>query len=93
MVPTLLHKDAYLLILRLADVVDDTVTFTKIIWNELLEKNDSESTMLRFTTHVKASKVLLNLLAPQKRSTFLTKVSGGRDGGHLLLYCMVGRGG
>lgn len=73
-VPTLLHKDAYLVILRLADVVDDTVTFSKIIWNELLEKNESEATMLRFATHVKASKVLLNLLAPTKRTTFLTKV-------------------
>ena len=75
--PTLLHKDAYLFILRLADVVDDTVAFTKTVWNELLEKNETEASMLRFATHVKASKILLLLLAPTKRTTFLTKVRLG----------------
>ncbi len=73
MVPTLLHKDAYLFILRLADVMDDTVAFHKAVWQELLERDESEATMLRFATHVKASKVLLSLLAPAKRTTFLTK--------------------
>ncbi len=72
-VPTLLHKDAYLFILRLSDVVDDTVTFSKAVWNELLEKNATEESMLRFATHVKASKILLLLLAPTKRNTFLMK--------------------
>jgi len=72
-VPTLLHKDAYLFLLRLADVVDDTVTFNKAVWAELLEKDEKEGAMLRFVTHVKASKLLLCLLAPTKRNTFLMK--------------------
>ncbi|TFJ82621.1 hypothetical protein NSK_006045 [Nannochloropsis salina CCMP1776] len=72
-VPTLLHKDAYLLILRLADVIDDTVAFNKAVWQELLERNAVEESMLRLATHVKASKVLLCLLAPEKRGTFLMK--------------------
>jgi len=72
-IPTLLHKDAYLFLLRLADVVDDTVTFNKVIWTELLEKDEKEAAMLRFVTHVKASKLLLCLLAPTKRDTFLMK--------------------
>lgn len=73
MVPTLLHKDAYLFILRLSDVMDDTVAFSKAIWSELLERDATEATMLRFATHIKAAKVLLSLLAPAKRTTFLTK--------------------
>eukprot|EP00624_Nannochloropsis_granulata_P000090 evm.model.NODE_10283_length_11162_cov_25.912561.3 len=72
-IPTLLHKDAYLFLLRLADVVDDTVAFNKAIWTELLEKDEKEAAMLRFVTHVKASKLLLCLLAPTKRDTFLMK--------------------
>ena len=73
MVPTLLHKDAYLFILRLSDVMDDTVAFSKAIWSDLLERDATEATMLRFATHIKAAKVLLSLLAPAKRTTFLTK--------------------
>ena len=88
-VPTLFHKDAYLFLLRLADVVDDTVAFNKTVWPELLPttgKKDGEAQqqqeeegvplLLQLATHPKAYKVLLNLLAPHKNKTFLAQVGG-----------------
>jgi hypothetical protein len=73
--PTLFHKDAYLFILRLADVVDDSVAFNKTVWTELLANNADDAALLQFATHAKAYKVLVHLLAPQKKATFLNKVS------------------
>jgi len=31
-------QDAYLVILRLSDVIDDTVAFNKTVWSEMIAK-------------------------------------------------------
>lgn len=54
----LLHKDAYLAILRLVQVTDDTVAIQKNILAELLQ----EETMLEVGTSATAAKLILMLL-------------------------------
>lgn len=78
---TLFHKDGYIILLRLLDVVDDTVTVQKGILQEMIKggsettvKEGAEDTLLQVAMHCKASRLLLNLLAPQKQTSFLPKV-------------------
>lgn len=78
---TLFHKDGYIILLRLLDVVDDTVTVQKGILqemikgaSEIMDKTGAEDTLFQIATHCKASRILLNLLAPQKQTSFLPKV-------------------
>mmetsp|Transcript_37647 Transcript_37647/g.55049 ORF Transcript_37647/g.55049 Transcript_37647/m.55049 type:complete len:590 (+) Transcript_37647:99-1868(+) len=63
---SLLHRDAYIAVLRLADVVDDTVTLDKNVLVELQEnpdaKNKSDSPILDLALSETGSKLFLMLL-------------------------------
>lgn len=64
---SLLHRDAYLALLRLVEVTDDTVSINKSILNELLaapknEEGESSSPLLGIATSDSASKLFLMLL-------------------------------
>jgi pumilio family protein 6 len=64
---SLLHRDAYLAILRLVQVTDDTVSTFKSVLNEVLalpetEKDNETSPLLEIATHETGSKLLLLVL-------------------------------
>jgi pumilio family protein 6 len=72
---SLLHRDAYLLILRVLDVMDDTVTVQKMMLHEIItrpekemEVDDAESPLLELALHDTGSKLFLRLLAPENSS-------------------------
>lgn len=73
----LLHRDAYLAVLRLVQVTDDTVSTQKNVFNELLtapteteEEEEEEATppLLEVALHDQASKLFLMLLATDEAS-------------------------
>jgi pumilio family protein 6 len=70
----LLHHDAYLAILRLVQLTDDTVSVQKNIFNELLATPDDDSKvqvaspLLDIAISVSASKLLLMLLVEDKEA-------------------------
>lgn len=71
---SLLHKDAYLAIIRLVQVTDDTVSIHKSILNEILtsqkdkENDEEDNVLLNLASSDTASKFLLFLLAPDEES-------------------------
>lgn len=77
---SLLHDSAFMGIIRLVDVTDDTVNVQKTIFDELKASNkevkysasgdvlaELEAPWLRITQHKNAHKLLLRLLVPQRR--------------------------
>mmetsp|Transcript_11576 Transcript_11576/g.16632 ORF Transcript_11576/g.16632 Transcript_11576/m.16632 type:complete len:620 (-) Transcript_11576:44-1903(-) len=72
---SLLHRDAYLAILRVIDVTDDTVTTQKLLLNEiLLAPEDKEKTnpspLLELSLSDTGCKLFLRLLAPTEKAYF-----------------------
>lgn len=71
---SLLHRDAYLALIRLVQVTDDTVSIHKSILNEILtsqkgnEEEEGEQVLVQLASSDTASKFLLFLLAPDTES-------------------------
>ena len=72
---SMLHRDAYLLILRVLETMDDTVTVQKMLLQEITvqpkdkeEEKNPASPLLELALHDTASKIFLRLLAPETHS-------------------------
>ncbi|GAX12303.1 pumilio homology domain family member 6 [Fistulifera solaris] len=67
----LLHPDAYLMIIRLVELTDDTVSVQKNLLNELVtappESENQDSPLLKLAVGINSSKLFRLLLAPESR--------------------------